>query len=115
MICDRSLPQEADSLGFRPVDEHLVQGLAPHPDAFADRERSIDFDILVQEADAAKGIPVFRPDRNAEAFEYLQAVGHQALSAGLVDGRPHAVGDGHARGLFAGRRWPPQGRPARRR
>ncbi len=93
------LPMEADTEFYGPVEQELVEEQAFDAATVGRRERrlgdggcSAGIGSSV-EADAGEDGADGGRDVDAEFSEGREGVGHEAFTAGLVDGRSHAVGD----------------------
>ena len=91
---DARAPVQGSTHLRRSVDQHLMQDRAPNSIAGTMREIRLHLILGVKEANAAKRRCLSGTYGNAQLAKCCQAVRHDALAAGFVDGRLCAVNDG---------------------
>jgi hypothetical protein len=77
---------------LRLFDHSLVQQRPPQAKALSKWKFSVDFKTFVDKANPIKCKSLVRIDRHTESAKNGKRIRHQAFTAGLVDGRPSAVG-----------------------
>jgi hypothetical protein len=83
------------------VDERLVEMRAANAGAGPMGKTGIYGSDVADEANPAKREEVLRMERDSEAAERFDAIGHQALTAGFVDGRLRRIRHSHGKAAGA--------------
>ena len=79
----------ADPLGANP--ESAVQLRAANTEAGLVRKHSFGRQLIIDVTDTEKRMRFHTPQVHSKRFQHLDAIGHQALAAGLVEWRPGPV------------------------
>jgi hypothetical protein len=77
---------------LRSLDHSLVEQWASQAKAPPKWKISLDLSTFIDEANSMKGKSLDRIDRDAELLNNGQSVRHKTFTAGLFDGRLHAIG-----------------------
>jgi hypothetical protein len=100
---DSDTPAQIDAKGFGASPECAVQLRTTNAEAWSTGENPLGRQFIVEVSDAAERTRAHRLNIHSQRFQDCHAIGHQTLSAGLVQRRPSTVQYDHLEAFEAGR------------
>src|SRR6185312_3287409 len=93
-------PEQRDAHFDGTFHQQIVKNSAAHAESRAGREIGIDRNARPEKTNAAERESGRGIDLHSQLGKRYDAIGHQALSAGLIDGRQGVIGDDRAEALL---------------